>query len=64
MKKGTDTALREQTEGAAPDETTTPQDGNAAATTELSDSELQTAAGGDIGAWVDWARDWYDYFTS
>ena len=62
MKKGTETALREQTEGAAPDETTTPHDAGAKA--ELSDGELETVAGGDVGAWVDWARDWYNYFTS
>jgi predicted ribosomally synthesized peptide with nif11-like leader len=78
MKAGTDASFREQIEAAGPADKKTLlawygfgdvtaadlQAVNASAQPELSDSALQTVAGGDIGAWVDWARDWYDYFTS
>jgi predicted ribosomally synthesized peptide with nif11-like leader len=78
VKAGNDAAFREKIERAAPAERTallesygfggiTSADLQAVKTGEageLSDTDLQAVAGGDVGAWVDWARDWYNYITS
>ena len=75
-KAGTDAVFRGEIERAAPSERAallesygfggiTSADLQAArmgGTGELSDTDLQTVAGGELGDWVDWARDWYNYY--